>query len=262
MNNNLDAAEVEDLGYYADLEIQNEINAEAQRNKRRRQAYAIAQAQANKNTKGQTVTEAVSKERINKMTKSELRTMIREMLHEELSLKEEIKEIINEDGIFSSLNRAVMDNLCDITICRRKGASTDSNADDYYDSDNWISTVPTNRLHGQRKEMDNGLTTRFTYLLAGGIPKDVDPTKNDKIKKGLFELRNDYPEDQYEDNRIKYEHKVYTETKGDTQDLYYSVLMIPNYKEGYQLQSRDFPSLLRGQAEGPDYWKRVAAQKR
>ena len=185
------------------------------------------------------------------MKKSELKNIIKEVLREELLLREAtegLKGTVDEDGIFTSIDGAVTSKLGNVIICK---------ADDGED----IKTLPANKLHAERKEMDNGLTTRFTYLLAQNVPNDFDVMSNKTIKAGLDSLKSVFKEDTYGEGHITYEHKIYSEAgANDTQNIYYSVLLVPDYKNGYQLRSRDYPSLLRGQTEDPKKWAKMAAE--
>ena len=157
-----------------------------------------------------------------RLTKSELKEMIKGILREELlrEAPEQPKEI-NEDGYMSSLNYAVGSQLDDITLCKGKDGK-------------YIKTLPSNELEYKRGIIanDTGRNRKYEYLLAKGLPSG---TTLDTLLRGFggdSDLAKGfkYIQSRYEaDNRMDVEHNL--EVRSDK--LYYSVILKPRY--GYRL---------------------------
>jgi uncharacterized protein (UPF0335 family) len=167
------------------------------------------------------------------LKKSELRQMIREALREELSLKEEIREVINEDGVQATLDRAVRDNLCGINL-----GGVEVGIDVY--------TQPSNRLECDRTTTNNDIISVYSYHLTGGFNAKYKDAilKSEALQKGVNAVKQLYADDK----RMKIEHKVWCDDDFNGASVYYDITVIPDYKNGYVLQSRYYPSRLRGQA--------------
>ena len=186
-----------------------------------------------------------------KLKKSELRELIRECLREELgksSLKEGTysereaerfrdwlrgREIIDEDGLMSSLGRHIEDCLGGHSVPGEDGKLND--------------TATGRNLHYDRTTMDNGLTSVYTYTLATGIPESEQDFLNDKnglagreLKAGFEKLKQFKPHH----DGMKLKHELYCK-KGT---LYYRLVMMADWDKSV-LWSKGYPDIRRGQTQ-------------
>lgn len=189
------------------------------------------------------------------LKRSELKEMIREVIREELqrrSLHEAPddaqrkaqeeqrfnnwlrgREIIDEDGLMSSLGRHIEDCLGGHSVPGEDGKLND--------------TATGRNLHYDRTTMDNGLTSVYTYTLATGIPESEQDFLNDKnglagreLKAGFEKLKQFKPHH----DGMKLKHELYCK-KGT---LYYRLVMMADWDKSV-LWSKGYPDIRRGQTQ-------------
>lgn len=190
-----------------------------------------------------------------KIKKSELKQMIREAIREELrnsSLREASfndpemqrkrqkfqdwlrgREIVNEDGLMSSLGRYVDDCLGDCQVPGPDGKSQ------------W--TYSGNKLRSKRSTPSNGLVSVYTYTLAHDIPEDFisnGATGYSDLKQGFKKLQQ-YPSAHTDCIKLKHDLKCEAD-RGNGYILTYTLTIIPDWDKCV-FWSDSYPDARRGQ---------------
>lgn len=144
------------------------------------------------------------------------------------------RDIVNEDGLMSSLGRYVDDCLGDCQVPGPNGKSQ------------W--TYAGNKLRSKRSTPSNGLVSVYTYTLAHDIPEDFisdgDLDLYTDLNKGFKKLQQ-YPS-AYKDC-IELEHKLKCEAdRGNGYILTYTLTIVPDWDKCV-FWSDSYPDARRGQ---------------
>jgi hypothetical protein len=149
------------------------------------------------------------------MKKSELRSLIREVLHEELGK-------IDEKGFLSSLKRTVADHVCGGTFVK---------------GEDGLKTVATVAEDMNKLQMSTGFneeTRIYRFTLVSGVPKDTVPSKELLSKLRALVQVYEKSSSKREDCTIKC--RCYKAASGsDAINYFFEVGLTPN--SGYEIMT-------------------------